>query len=123
MNESQKQHALDVADAIERNASLYRQETFMHSCGTPGCVAGWSRAVSAYGKELAEYADLRLAEGGIEQVAGDDLGLEHDAERQAVFDPDPYWGERKPTATDAVVMLRHLAATGEIRWPSQEDRK
>jgi len=130
MNEAQRQHTLDVAKAIEQNPCLYRQDSFMHECGTPACVAGWSVAVSTHG-EFADVADLRFYRvdqfdrfsvrkylGGIESIAGDNLGLTLD-ERTRMFDVDPYHGEEPATAAEAIEMLRHRAATGEVRWPER----
>jgi len=113
MNESQRQHTLDVAKAIERNACLYRQEVYTHTNGIPGCIAAWSVAVSSHGK-----VDLRLAEAGIERVAGVNLGLTQ-KEQRVMFDVDPYHGEEPATAAEAIEMLRHFAATGEVRWPKR----
>ena len=132
MNDEHRKHASAVADAIEAHAGRYHQGAYTHRCGTPSCVAGWSVAVKARGREGAAYVrvyestprDEDGARMGAVEAAVQNLGLRG---RQAVtmFDGSPYKGdpacrrgERSAgaTAADAVAMLRRYARTGRVFW-------
>ena len=116
MNEEQRLHALAVADAIEAHADQYFQGEWGHEpCGTPACIAGWSVALQEAPDDPAMFDLGGLGGDTIPNMAGEALGLSQE-EAEAMFDGCPYyWLDPDPTAAEAAAMLRHYAATGEVR--------
>ena len=120
MNNTQREHALAVAEAIEKHADRFRQDQWRHTCGTPACIAGWSCALQ-HDKEQPRQVNLNDYDGSdIKRKAAEALGLTP-REASDMFQPEPYgeFGER-PTAAEAVSVLRHYVETGEVHWPERK---
>ena len=118
MNEQQRQHAREVADAIERHAGQYNQRRLQHSCGTPACVAGWSIAIAKAGRERAAATSIFTCNHPIDR-AQENLGLTYE-ESEVMFGSHPYGGDAPDaTAAEAVAMLRQYAETDEVCWPTR----
>ena len=102
MNDAQRQHALDVAEAIEQHADQFRQDQWRHTCGTPACIAGWSCALR---RDLNQPSQVNLNDydgSDISWDAGEALGLTR-REASNMFHPEPYGEfEERPTAAEAV---------------------
>lgn len=125
---------LDTLPDVEVNvAGGFNMYAYEHACGTPACVAGWMVHLARQeDPELverpADFSEMTLAGRWIGVLDG--LGSASlDAKRyrilRAMFAP-PGFGydstlparDRKYTARAAAAMLRHFAATGEVRWTS-----
>ena len=137
MNDAQRQHALDVAEAIEQHAGQYDQGRWAHNgvekwdCGTPACIAGWSVAVQQVGVSAAArqdvYSQISLSSDPIPSQAARAFGL-NPAEEELMFKCNVYGQihylqqpQPEATAAEAVAMLRHRAETGEVCWPEREE--
>jgi len=121
------ENILKVADAIEQHriaglgfhmnylvsstrGALIEDKLGIKDCGTVMCIAGWASAISGRKDNPAFYH------------ARDFLGIDPKTSRHLFYaanHPDSEVGEGPLddiTATQAVAVLRHLAATGEVDW-------
>ena len=126
-----KELCLEVADAIEQAGDAepakerdygYNQCAYMHECGTPSCIAGWTVAV---GRGMDGTSDLDRTPWAVVSEAVELLGLGYSAER-ALFCPYPYGNKPEgppdlATAKDAARTLRRLAETGKVDWTRPEE--
>jgi len=115
------ENILKVADAIEKHsipdlgfnmsyafdAVGPEDDRSGHSCGTVACIGGWTNVV--------------LAKSGNLPIAAAQRRLElTDRQADALFYPLGYWRvDNDYTPSQAVAVLRHLAATGEVDWTIQ----
>ena len=81
-----------------------------HECDTAACIGGWTARVVLNDRSLTE------------RVCGDALGLTV-GQRSTLFYPrgielpdGGYWSPYDATPTQAVRVLDHLLATGEVDW-------
>lgn len=133
-----KENILLVANAIEAGSieglgfNLYSfltkasdpfLDTSGRKCGTIACIGGWANALRVGYEPSGEYY---LAIDDMERVHGWDaarewLGL-NDTQAFNLFAPydlDCVWTLVTPKVAAGV--LRHLAETGEIKWPTYEE--
>lgn len=115
-----RENILKVADAIEShsipdlgfNMSLWidrkpgpEDDRSGHNCGTTACIAGWAVAVMnggvipEVGVPIQDDAEKYF---GLNWTDGEDLFVN--------------WVGKSPTPAEAVIVLRHLAETGEVDW-------
>jgi hypothetical protein len=80
-------------------------DQLLHQCGTSGCIGGWTEAL-------------------IDGDAADSLGLNYSQSRALFYPEDkPLPGGLNPyeaTPAQAVAVLDHLIATGEVSWAVAE---
>jgi hypothetical protein len=97
------------------------------ACNTSACICGWAIVMLA---TQEEYINNRKNDGGAFALAGDLLGLDYD-QAEELFSPwdwqhlgggaggskypDAY-SFRAATPAEAVKVLDHLMATGEVDW-------
>lgn len=100
---------LAVADAIEADARPELQfdmacwgNEVRHNCRTPACIAG--------------YAAFPLGGGSVVHRAEDVLDLATDTAQRLFLASDSRRYLEEITPAQAVAVLRHLAATGEVNW-------
>ena len=117
------ENILKVADAIEIRAvpglgfnmsSFYADglpDMSAHYCGTTACIAGWAVAIMK--------GDASGAWGTPDSVIGNWLGIDSSRTDQLFYALDheaPEFAFERVTPKQAVSVLRHLAATGEVDW-------
>jgi hypothetical protein len=124
------ENILKVADAIEQHSipdlgfnmkNWFNEagdgivDNSGHNCGTVACIAGWT-AYLAKGSEPT-HAYWTYKDGHTSKIAREFLGLSR-WEAGDLFEPGAVaaadWGSIKPS--QAVAVIRHLAATGEVDW-------
>ena len=114
-----RERVLKLADHLEglRTTKLsdwdgYCQESWVHHCGTPACIAGHAAALSQGGDWVSWNSS-----GEIALEATRWLGLTGE-QSDGLFVGRPFIAEQEPgpTAADAAATLRHLAETGEMCW-------
>lgn len=98
-----RDHIAGLPDTL-LDMAFFSMET---SCGTSHCIAGWARCLLAPRSRRTDSA-----------VAQDLLGLSSDEAHDLFYcggadDNDPAWLS-KPS--QAVAVLDHLIATGEVDW-------
>lgn len=122
-----------VANVIEATAyttrsgsSGFNMASYIHSCGTPSCIAGWTIALKYATDDTtplpAHLVNPPITEDGpsrgqlISAEAAEFLGLDPEAAE------DLFLGWQPPTVLEdiipdqAVKVLRHLAETGNVSW-------
>ena len=136
LREGGRRLALQVADVIEEHEAEYDQTEFVHLCGTPACIAGWTMWVvlgrpgsmrDVYLKEAKVPATGKSPEipaqfdwGKMSKEAGKELELSM-SEQDTLFHAMPYFFEQGwATAKEAAETLRSYAATGVVEWPERE---
>jgi len=125
-----------LIDLLEEDRFGYCQQYYVHrSCGTPACIAG--HATWLYCKEDKEAYGLCGSQDMVFE-ARKFLGISPEVAISRLFSPNPlldvlvereeshldrdtikkrYGRENfKPTVEDAVKVLKHLEATGEVDW-------
>ena len=104
----------EVAQAIEESAEQYDQELYIHPCGSPACVAGFTAWVMRGGPENLDWS---YADGTCERDATRGLQLTPQEARD-MFMPRPFAGYDDPEATagEAMEMLRRYQGTGIVQW-------
>lgn len=84
-------------------------EAALHSCNTAGCIGGWANALAMRSQERLFLNLPATAEWmGLTFEVGYDL-----------FHPDIpglHYNDRTITRTEAVMVLDHLLATGDVSW-------
>lgn len=118
MNRIQKARLLHAAEAVQ-NKDL-NMETFVHHCGTPGCVLGWYAAEE--GTPFTLEPDLDCNEGGRLNYAEREIGyddrkvLEHfgisSAEAHLLF--GPYGCDGAQEGWEAAKFIRGFVAAKTI---------
>lgn len=122
------ENILKVADAIERHEiewlGFSMNSWFDENepkCGTTACIAGWAVAVEVGQDAIERILDkqrsseislsrIDLVDGRpVDERAIEFLGLDYSQ-------CDGLFYEWNANATQAVAVLRHLAATGEVDW-------
>ena len=78
----------------------------VHSCGTAACIVGWTGKLFAPDVEALDFDSNTAAEL---------LGL-NDAVMAQLFVPEGYDKPGQYSRDDAVRVLNHLLATGEVQW-------
>jgi hypothetical protein len=123
-----KKRILEVADAIERHAikdlgfnmSTYMQTPLQrwampdrsgHDCGTVGCIAGWTLALTNGVATVKE-----MLGGRIHAKAAEALGLDRLTALELFLAPGMGCHYGQVTPEEAVRVLRHLAETGVVDW-------
>lgn len=122
-----KENILYVADLIENQPLTspadntgFTMQSYLHSCGTPACIAGWAYAASRGSdgsedlrpEDRDQWSDSRTVAGEAQRF----LGLDYTTSEQLFlgFEAPVDLVRIKPEA--AVAVLRHLAETGEVDW-------
>jgi len=98
-----------MSDWMDNNVTDYKGD----KCGTVACVAGHAYAVAT--GNLVPSEDLRTTAQaflGLDSITSDDLFCPYTIDIQD-------WEHITPD--QAVRTLRHLAATGEVRWNLSAD--
>lgn len=124
-----------VADAIEQhkieglgfNMSAFVQEVgggikdhSGHPCDTVACIAGWAAAVAkSQGPDQLMAMDWDPHEA-IDREASTFLGIDVDQEHELFFEGPQNTFFSRVLPEQAVKVLRHLAATGEVDWSVAE---
>lgn len=105
----------ELADVIEKlphteidDASGFNMGNYVHVCGTPCCIAGWTVAV-AKGWETITW---RVA---YYDVAANHLGLTGQ-QAEDLFRPFSHVRLQDVTPAHAAAVLRNLADTGVVDW-------
>lgn len=117
-----KERILELAAVIEaqpydpeNKGRGFNMSLYMHSCGTPSCIAGYALALQ-YG-DFSE--SLRHNVGGNYFFhAYNFLDLDRDIAHK-LFEPHEFMPSEdwpKITPQEAAGVLRHLAETGSIDW-------
>jgi hypothetical protein len=79
-----------------------------HRCGTAGCIAGWAVALLMPGALADTIRAARL------------FGLDWQTQGRALFCPPGWDIPDRYTQAQAVAVLDHLIATGEVDWSVAE---
>ena len=98
----------DVLDELPEGYDVFNMGTYMHSCGTPACIAGYAVAVN----DEEAYERCRNGVSDVHQTAKRIFGLDIQTSG-ALFVP----GGLKPygaTAKEAAKVLRNFVATGVV---------
>lgn len=120
------ENIIKVADAIEQHSipdlgfnmralideadSINVPNHFEEPCGTVACIAGWAYVLA--GGSVKTRDPVKVWE-----TATDWIGFETGGEARDLFAPHEHLGRfTRLTPTQAVAVLRHLAATGEVDW-------
>jgi hypothetical protein len=83
-----------------------REQLINHTCGTCACIGGWTMAL------LGKTEDLL----GPEDDAGKLLGLSASQADKLFYPHGTGKSYSEYTIPDAVAVLDHLLATGEVNW-------
>ena len=128
-----KERLAMVRDAIAANPDGYDQVAWLHSCGTPSCVAGWAAYLSLEEDETLcivtrdQKAYAHVMRGSLmgEYAIVDDVRVRavnwlelNASQSDGMFMPFPFGedGVRSPSPNEAVAMLGHAIETGEVLW-------
>lgn len=79
----------------------------LHRCGTAACIGGWADAI--WGRTTTN------------DEAGERLGLSAD-EAWALFYPSSDWLNTDTTIAQALRVVDHFLATGEVDWSKAGER-
>lgn len=85
----------------------------LHDCGTCGCIGGWTNAILSGPEGVRGDSNDAATAGGL-------LGLSPSVAR-SLFYPYQEWSDI--SRDDAVRVLDHLLATGEVDWKSTRRAK
>lgn len=124
------ENILKVADAIERHeiewlgfnmshycavGKIHLTDHSGHNCGTVACIAGWGAAVSGVPKSrMTEDFDAETPAMEFMGLSEDQMDHLFYAKSHPHFSSHKNWNNI--TQDQAVAVLRHLAATGEVDW-------
>lgn len=108
-----KDRILALADLIEKQPHTseydpagFTMDNWVHSCGTPACIAGWA-AWQASGEQKTINPEV------VEDSAAAFLGISYSDGRR-LFTPRAEWKAITPAI--AASTLRRFAETGEVEW-------
>lgn len=130
------ENILRTADAIEQgsvrglgfNMMYWMSDTGVapdqrpdHACGTTACIAGWAVTVMKRRAEAPRDIDgfaikIYRRDGGFMAAAADWFGLEGKDAYNLFYAQGSGLLRSQVTSAQAVAVLRHLAATGEVDW-------
>ena len=118
-----KQRLTQIRDAIKTRPEHFDMSVYIHDCGTPGCIAGYTLAVATGTNNLHPVLDE--THKSPETLARDFLGLDYEPANE-LFKPQDehaYWKADKNfcpdeivTAGHAIAVINNLITTGEVDW-------
>jgi hypothetical protein len=117
-----KDRILALADLIEKQPHTSRDgapgfcmEAYVHSCGTPSCIAGWASWLS-----FRKPKTLSGGETDLFDRAKSYLRLDS-ATAYRLFLPPGYFDPHLYTPAQSAATLRRLAETGEVNWSVSQE--
>ena len=119
---------LALADFIERHTELpfdMASGKSPHSCGTAGCIGGFAAVLwpKLWRWDSVEFDDAMLCERlGVGEGSRLSLLFPGDSGDYNFHDSDEPIRYSRITRLGAAATLRHLAATGQVRWLKSEQR-
>ena len=118
-----KRRLTQVCNAIRTRPEHFDMSTYIHDCGTPGCIAGYTLAVIAGTNNLHPFLDK--AQKTPDAIAADFIGLDNETAHD-LFKPEgiyAYWlatenfcSDEMVTADHAVAVIDNLIVTSEVDW-------
>ena len=115
------ENLLTVRSAILADVEHYDQQDFLHSCGTPSCVAGYAAACAGWKgvPRLRAHQIVLVEKNGTRQmpetVATEYLDLTR-YEAITMFQAMPFNPRLHTKPQEAAAMLERAAETGEVKW-------
>ncbi|MBD8651518.1 hypothetical protein IFT66_10560 [Rhizobium sp. CFBP 13726] len=110
-----KERILALADLIEQQLHTtpsapigFTMSDYVHSCGTPACIAGWAAWES---ENQPDFLDWRQ----VDFKATKYLGLDQETSEK-LFEPEGVSSWFEITPAHAAFTLRHLARAGVVDW-------